>query len=258
MNLVLVISLHFLIYALPVFLSTLFSKEFQVYFNYTYLGVMFCLTQLFDTLYYIELTDQFFLMGGDIAYCAMMFTAIFLVISQPQPKVVRNLIYYIAILNIFLSILFVFLNFLFVSTSSIISIDLYEVLTEFSFRSLFLSVLLFSSEILLFLLTLKAILPRIKKQPITIVIAVTYTTTLLIDGVLYPAGINLLFPESNSSIRISILAKIIFGGGFGFLLLLYLNLFPYKLTSFTANRVSIIRYILPPKRKKLLQKYEDA
>ncbi|MHA1518650.1 MAG: hypothetical protein ACTSRK_00570, partial [Promethearchaeota archaeon] len=38
----------------------------------------------------------------------------------------------------------------------------------------------------------------------------------------------------------------------------YLNLFPYKLTSFTANRVSIIRYILPPKRKKLLQKYEDA
>ena len=103
-------------------------------------------------------------MGGDIAYCAMMFAAIFLIISQPEPKVVRNLIYFIAILNIFLSILFVFLNSLFVTTPLVIHIELHEMLLEFSFKSLFLSVFLFSSEILILLVAFRFILPKLKKQ----------------------------------------------------------------------------------------------
>ena len=259
MHPVFIIGLHFLIYALPVFASAYFSKEFQIFFNYTYLGVMFMLVQLFDTLYYIQLTDQFFLMGGDIAYCAMLFATIFLIISQPEQKVVRNLIYFITILNIFLSILFIFLNSLFVTTPIVIHLNSYEFLKEFSFKSLILSVFLFSGEILLFLVVLKTILPRLKRQySTTVVIALLYFLILLLDGVLYPAGINLLFPGSDFSIPYSILAKVIFGLGFGILLSLYMILFPSKLTAFTSKRYSLVHYILPPKQRKLIQKYEQA
>lgn len=262
MNLLLIIILHFIIYSAPVFLSSLLSKEFQIYFNYTYLGVLFCLTQIFDSLYSISLGSNFFLTGGDISYSALLFAAIFLIISHPHPKVTRNLIYFNLILSAFLSALFIFFNLIFQPAQHVNYQEFSEILLEFTFRSLFLSFFLFSTEILLQLFILRRVMRNIKKPWIgAIAIASIYSMVLILDGILYPTGINLLFPGSNFSIFYSIFAKVIFGIGFGGLMILYLILFPKKMENFTSEslqQVSFIRYILPPKQRSLLEKYEDA
>ncbi len=259
MNLALIIILHFIIYALPVFLSTLFSKEFQLYLNYAYLGVLFVLVQLFDTLYYIQITENLNFFGGDIAYCALIFSAMFLIISQPEPKVVRNLIYFFIIINLSISLLFLLLIFIFDSTPAVSHLANTEFLLEFTLRSLLLSLCLFSSEILLQLLILKQVVSRLKNQIIiSMMIVVAYALILILDGILYPIRINLLFPGSNYLIIYSVMAKIVFGTGFGILFFIYLNLFPSKIQNFTENQISFINYLLPPKRRSLLKKYQKA
>ncbi|MHA1602902.1 MAG: hypothetical protein ACTSVU_06635 [Promethearchaeota archaeon] len=226
-----------------------------------YLGIIFILTQIFDTLYFIKLSDKFFLMGGDISYCALFFAAIFLLISQPKPEVVRNLILFMLILNFFIFLLFLFLNQIFIPNSVVIYLDFSDILLQFSFKSLLLSFLLFSGEIFLQLIVMKKIIIKFHNQYIvSTMVWFFYAAILVLDGILYPIGINLLFPGSNFSIKYSIFAKIIFGLGFGVMLFIYLNIFPKKMIAFSleSSSVSVIRYFLPPKRKKLLEKYKNA
>ena len=54
------------------------------------------------------------------------------------------------------------------------------------------------------------------------------------------------------------MAKLVFGAGFGILFFIYLNLFPSKIQNFTENQIPFINYLLPPKRKSLLKKYQKA
>ena len=102
MNPFAIIFFHFLVYSFPVFMGALFSKEAQASLNYVIIGVIFTLTQLFDTLYTIKMPNDIYINGGDIAYSALLFSSIFLIISQPDAKTVRFLIHFILILNIFL------------------------------------------------------------------------------------------------------------------------------------------------------------
>ena len=250
---------HFILYAIPVFVAMSFPKSMHIFFNYTYIGILFCLTQLFDNLYCLQLTSTFFLNGGDIAYSALLFTAIILLISHPEPKVVRVLIYVIVIISLFLFFFFLFISYIMESSNVINYMGIPGEFWSLSYISLLYSFFLFSSEILFQLFLLKKILPRLKRQwTIILVIVGIYYGVLILDGVLFPLGTNILNPGTHFSVEFGILAKIIFGGGFGFCLVVFLVLFPEKLSVFISVDFSFRRYLLPPKKKSLLEKLHKA
>ncbi|MCE7736145.1 MAG: hypothetical protein GPJ54_14785 [Candidatus Heimdallarchaeota archaeon] len=233
----------------------------QINLNYVYLGVLFTLVQLFDNLYSITLTSKYSLFGGDIAYSALIFATVYLISSQPEPKVVRNLIYIIIINAILLFLLFYLINHILDSEHVVNYLDISDVLLEFTLRSLLLSLVLYSSEILVILFFIKKATLKYQSQiSVTILLGIGYVIVLVIDGILYPIGINFLFPGSNLSILDGIFAKLIFGAGFGTILIILLIIRPHNLSEFITNRTPIIRYLLPPRAaalEKQLAKAED-
>lgn len=244
--------MHFLIYSFPPILGSFLRKNEQIYLNYVYLGVLFTLIQLFDKLYSITLSTNYSLFGGDIAYSALIFATIYLISSQPEPRVVRNLIYVFVVIALFLFLIFGLLNQILGSQYVENYLSISNVLLEYSFKSLLLSFFLFSTEILTILLLVKKITMKYKSQlSITIALAFAYVFILILDGILYPIGINLLFRGSNLSIINGIVAKSIFGIGFGTVLIGLLILRPHNLSEFITDKTPIIRYLLPPKRAQL-------
>lgn len=241
------------------FLSAAFHKESQIYFSFIYIGVIFTLIQFFDTLYSIKLSDVLFLNGGDIAYSALIFVSIFLILSQPEPRVIRNLFYFVLIIDFFIAFIIQFVIYILKSEWGVGFTNSGENLLEFSFPSLIFSLFLFIGEILILLVCFRRLLPKIKNQMIsTLLIVLLFMLILILDGILYPVGINIIIPNSNYSVTHGILAKLIFGAGFGTLLFLYLNIFPTKLSHFLEEQTSFIYYFLPPKQKALIQKYKEA
>ena len=252
---------HFVLYSVPVFVAMTFPKSTHVFFNYTYLGILFCLTQLFDNLYSLQLSENFDLNAGDIAYSALQFTAIILLISQPEPKVVRILIYVIIIIGLFLFFIFLFIAYILESSGVKNYSDIPVEFWMLSYTSLFYSLILFSGEILLQVYLFKKILPKIKpkrKWALISVIVLIYYGVLILDGVLFPVGTNILNPDSHFSVEYGILAKIIFGGGFGVFLAIFLMLFPQKLSAFISVDFTFRHYLLPPKRRALVEKLHKA
>lgn len=253
------ILLHFICYAVPPILGSFFDDEVQIYLNYTYLGILFSLTQLFDSLYAINITDQFFLNGGDIAYSALIFATVYLIITRPDPKIVRNLIHIIFILGIFLFLLFILLHYL-LSTSEITNyLGISSVFLEFSYKSLLFSFLLYSSEIILMLLLIRKWVLKLKNRfIITICVGLIYFAVLVLDGIAYPLGINVLFPGSHFSVQYGIFAKLIFGVGFGTILFFLLNLRPGHLSIFIDLDVPLIQYLIAPRKSELQKKLVKA
>ena len=187
MDVISIIILLFIIYSLPVFLGAIFSKEVQIYLNFTLIGVLFTLTKLFNDLFSIKLIGNFILNGGDISYSALLFTSIFLIITQPKPQLVRNLIYYILILNVFLACLFTVITLILNSEWSVSSYPLSVDLLQYSIPSLFYSFILFSGEILLSSFIFRKFIRMFKKQwASALFIALIYALVLILDGILIP------------------------------------------------------------------------
>ena len=118
----------------------------QINLNYVYLGVLFTLVQLFDGLYSITLTSEYSLFGGDIAYSALIFATIYLISSQPEPKVVRNLIYIFIINALLLFLIFGLINGIQDSEHVVNYLDNSELLLEFTFKSLLFSLFLMKNR----------------------------------------------------------------------------------------------------------------
>ncbi len=257
--LILIILAHFLIYSFPPILGSFMKQNEQINLNYVYLGVLFTLVQLFDNLYSITLSSKFSLFGGDIAYSALIFATIYLISSQPEPKVVRNLIYISIINTLLLFSIFGLINGILDSKHVENYLEISDVLLEFTFKSLLLTLFLFSSEIILILFLIKKITLKFQAQlPVTIALGIGYVIILVLDGILYPIGINFLFPGSNLSIANGIIAKLIFGAGFGTILIGLLIIRPHNLSEFITNKTPIIRYLLPPRKAVLEKKLAKA
>lgn len=255
MHLILLILFHFIIYSIPPILGSLLDEEGQVYLNYIYLGILFTLTQLLDSLYAIEITNEFFMNAGDISYSALIFSTIYLIISRPDPKVVRNLIYINFILSVFLFFLFIFLNSLLTWDNILNYNNISEMFLEFSYRSLLFSFFLYSSETVLILFLSRFIIKKYPKRLfIAIGVSIIYFMVLILDGVIYPTGINIIFPNSHFSVKYGIFAKIIFGFGFGIILTFLTLLNPNKFNAFLEYKTPFRNYILPPRQKELQQK----
>lgn len=259
MMLIWIIILHIFIYTFLVFLCTIFSKETQRYLNYIVIGVTFTLTQLFDGLYEIKVTEDIHLNGGDIAYSSMLFTVYFLIIAQPEPKNVRDFIYFMLILNIFLGVLFLIINITLNSEWGIIIQDSAMDILQFSFPSLLFSFILLMSEMLLLLYCLRNLLPKLKHQiSSTLYISMIFIFVLVLDGIIYPLGIRLIIPSLDITIVNGVTSKLIFGAGFGTLLFIYLNFYPNMISQFIQNQKSFWLYLALPKSRALHEKYEAA
>ncbi len=253
------ILFHLGIYGIPPVMGIFLSKDHQIQLNYAYLGVVFSLVQLFDNLYEIPIAEGFSLNGGDIAYSALLFATVYLLVSNPKPEVVRNLVYLISTLSIFLFLLFGIIRWLVHIGLGVYYIDVPDVIIEYSVLSLLFTLSLYSVEIILILLVIKCV-RRVTDSPKLLVLgmAIGLWVVLVIDGIVYPIGFNLLFPSPHLSIRNSVYAKLIFGSGFSILLTFLLLVHPQEIQSFLENKFSIVEYFLPPRYHKMQEKLEEA
>ena len=255
---VLIVLFHFIAFAIPPLVGSFLDHDVQIYLNYTYLGVLFTLVQLFDSLYSIKLTDNILLNGGDIAYSALLFSTIYLISTQPEPKVVRNL-FYIFIINI--GFLFLITTLIRQSLSTGLIIDhlhIGKVFLEFSILSLLLSLLLYVGEILFIIITIKRLSDIFTSQnSFVAILTFAYVSALFIDGILYPVGTNFLF-GTNLSVINGIIAKLVFSLGFGSILIILLVFKPKNFSEFITNKAPIIAYLLPPRSFELKQKLAEA
>src|SRR6056297_2223508 len=241
-----IVILLFLIYGFPAFISLLFETETQISFNYVYLGVLMCLTQISNSLFSLNLSEKIDLNAGDISYTALLFTALFLVIAQPKPIVVRKMIFIFVMLSTFLFFIFMVLaNILgnLENATNYYNID--PQLFHYSYKSLIYSIVLFTTETTILLFLLKKTLPYFKSKWASLIALTTiFLVVIVLDGVLYPAGINLLYGESLFSIKKGVIAKLIFGTGFGTMILVFLWIFPEKMKAFIAVDEPLRNYIL--------------
>lgn len=257
-SITLIILAHFVVFSLPPLVGSFFDRQNQITLNYTYIGVLFAIVQLFDSLYSIPITSDFSLFGGDIAYSAVLFSSLYLVFTQPDPKVVRNLIYVSIVNTTFLFLLFGVIRENISNNQLTIYLNVGEVFLEFSVLSLLLSFFLFATEMLLTLIIMNNIPAPFKKNTLfPHILAVIYVIVLMIDGILYPIFMNLLF-DLNLSLLNSLVAKLIFGIGFGGILVFLLFLRPGNLLDFVENKKKIRYYLIPPKESDLLDQLEQA
>lgn len=252
-----IIIIHLLIYSIPPIFGSFLDKNNQVLLNYTFLGVLFTIIQIFDSLYSLSYDGELILNGGDIAYSALIFAALYLIVSHSDPKVVRHLIYIFIVNSAFLFALFGYISSI-KNSIYLINYNITDVLLEFSFLSLLFSLILFSSEIIFILFLIKQITKRFdSKLLVTLSLGVIYYLVIILDGILYPIGINIIF-DGNLSITNGILAKVIFGAGFSVILVVLLIFRPGDLSRFISAKISILDYILPLNRKSVKAQLVDA
>lgn len=71
-----------------------------------YLGVPFILNQLFGRTYSINLSPNLLVTRGNLAYSAFLATYMIAIISIPDPKKIRILLYMLIIMSLFISIIY--------------------------------------------------------------------------------------------------------------------------------------------------------
>jgi hypothetical protein len=252
-----IVVIHLLVYSIPPIFGSFLDKNKQVLLNYTFLGVLFTIIQIFDSLYSLSYDGGLILNGGDIAYSALIFATVYLIVSQSDPKVVRHLIYIFIVNSAFLFALFGYISSI-KNSIYLINYNITDVLLEFSFLSLLFTLFLFSSEIILILFLIKQFTKRFESQLlVTISLGVIYYLVIILDGILYPIGINIIF-DGNLSITNGVLAKVIFGAGFSTILVLLLIIRPGDLSNFISSKISILDYFLPLNRKSMKAQLVDA
>jgi hypothetical protein len=254
----LIVSLHVIIFILPPLIGSFLDPHDQITLNYTYIGVLYVLVQIFDNLYSIDFSEQISLFGGDVTYSALLFSSLYLVFTRPDPKIVRNLIYIATINTFFLYLIFGLVNWISQRNYATTYLDIPEIFDEFRLTSLMITLLLFASELIITLVIIQNLPLKIRSQKIApFIMSIVFIVILIIDGILYPLLINLVY-NNNLSIVNSIITKFTFGLGFGATLLLLLYLRPGNMDKLLTDKVNIYHYFIPPRNKGLKEELELA
>lgn len=240
MNTIWIILIHFILYGSPIFLFLLFSAKNRILFNYMYLGVLFILTQLFGRTYSIEISPSLSITGGNLAYSAFLAAYMIVITSITEPKKIRNLLYMLVILSLFISIIYLNISY-FLKMEQIINIfNIPEEFFKQSFGSNLVSIISFIIELFGLLFLLELVKKNFKKRFMIILGSIgCYYIMLILDGILFPLGMRIFYPTLEIPIVSGIIVKIICGSGFFVLLGVYFTIFYTNLTKYIETPLSV-------------------
>jgi len=252
-----IILIHFILYGAPIFLFLLFSPKNRILFNYMYLGVLFILTQLFGRTYSIEISPSLSITGGNLAYSAFLAAYMIVIISITEPKKIRNLLYMLVMLSLFISIIYLIVSY-FLELDQIVNI--FNIPEEFfiqSFGSNLVSIISFIIELFGLLFLLELVKKTFKKRFMIIFGSIgCYYVMLILDGILFPLGMRIFYPTLEIPILSGILVKIICGSGFFVLLGIYFTIFYSNITKYIETPLSVRSMFLS--KNQLIEKLQET
>ena len=148
------------------------------------------------------------------------------VLTIPEPKKIRILLYMLVILSLFISIIYLLVSY-FLKMEQIV--NLFNIPEDFytqSFGSNIVSIISFIIE-LFGLLYLLELVKKVFKKRIMIILGSIgcYYIMIILDGILFPLGMRIFYPTLEIPIISGILVKIICGSGFFVLLGIYFTIF---------------------------------
>jgi len=257
MNPIWIILIHFILYGAPIFLLLLFSPKNRILFNYMYLGVLFILTQLFGRTYSIILSPNLLITGGNLAYSAFLAAYMIVIFSIPDPRKIRNLLYMLVILSLFISLIYVMVSY-FLKMEQID--NLFNISDEFftqSFGSNLVSIISFTIELFGLLFLLELVKRTFKKRFMIILGSIgCYYFMLILDGILFPLGMRIFYPTLEIPILSGIIVKIICGSGFFVLLGIYFTLFYANIIKYIETPLSVRSMFLS--KSQLIEKLQKT
>ncbi|MHA1658460.1 MAG: hypothetical protein ACTSUT_04970 [Promethearchaeota archaeon] len=257
MNPIWIILIHFILYGAPIFLLLLFSPKNRILFNYMYLGVLFILTQLFGRTYSIILSPNLLITGGNLAYSAFLAAYMIVIFSIPDPRKIRNLLYMLIILSLFISLIYVMVSY-FLKMEQID--NLFNISDEFftqSFGSNLVSIISFTIELFGLLFLLELVKRTFKKRFMIILGSIgCYYFMLILDGILFPLGMRIFYPTLEIPILSGIIVKIICGSGFFVLLGIYFTLFYANIIKYIETPLSVRSMFLS--KSQLIEKLQKT
>jgi len=257
MNPIWIILIHFILYGAPIFLLLLFSPKNRILFNYMYLGVLFILTQLFGRTYSIIISPNLLITGGNLAYSAFLAAYMIVIFSIPDPRKIRNLLYMLVILSLFISLIYVMVSY-FLKMEQID--NLFNIPEEFftqSFGSNLVSIISFTIELFGLLFLLELVKKNFKKRFMIILGSIgCYYIMLILDGILFPLGMRIFYPTLEIPILSGIFVKIICGSGFFVLLGIYFTLFYANITKYIETPLSVRSMFLT--KSQLIEKLQKT
>ncbi len=248
---------HIIIYGLiPLLIVTIFCVFKSTFFFYSYYGFLFVFTQLFATMYSLEISENLIITGGNIAYSSIILITIFIYIVSQDPNVVRNLISIQIILNLIIFFLYQLLIIVFQNPTTI---NLFGVSYEIFYTTIYINIissLCYIIEVLLMFYLFEKIKKRIKQQFLFISLCIiVYIGILCLDGFIFPFFIAFFNPEFVQFIAGNILGKLILGILFSPFLLIFKILHKKSIFLFSEKLFSI-RDLILPKRKDIIKKLQ--
>ena len=222
-----------------------------------YLGILFILTQLFGRTYSIEITPTLLITGGNIAYSAFLATYMIVIFTTVDLKSIRAIFYMLILLSLFISLIYIMISFLFEKGQIINTLNIPNAFYEQSIGSNLVSIVVFIVELFGLFFLLEIVKKAFKKRFLLIISSVvSYYIILILDGILFPLGMRILYPSLEISIAIGIIVKIICGSGFCILLGIYFTLFYSNIKQYIENPQSVSLMFIS--KSQLIKKLEDT
>ena len=69
------------------------QKSNRLSFFYIFTGILFTFSNILGAIYSISLPNGILLSGGSIAYCALIMNILLIVITERNPRIIRNIIF---------------------------------------------------------------------------------------------------------------------------------------------------------------------
>jgi signal transduction histidine kinase len=237
--------LHLVLYGIPVLLIARFKSE-RVYFFYAYFGFLYVFTQVFAVLYSLKIADDLTITGGNIAYSSLILITMVVFFMTRDAAVVRNLIVFQALMNVFLYFLYLILSAVLndPATLNIFAVD--PALFSTTIAVNIISTCVFVVETMVMFIALESA-KRVTNRPILLLplAIIVFIGVLILDGFLFPFLVQFFIPVFGQFIVGGIIGKLILGIGFAPFILLFAIFFKGTFKRYTQSTIRVKEMLLP-------------
>lgn len=232
------------IYAIVPFYLAALKRPLRVAGFYIYLGLLLLLGSLMGSIYSLPVLPSLYISGGNLAYGALLMSAVLLVIIERDVGSLRRVILVVVVVSIFVGFLYILLGLMlnhetvvrpFAADSGIFAL------------SLLLSIL-GAAMIVIELVILLVIFEQINRRVSNItVVSCLYTLCfvgiLCLDGLLFPIIASVFNPQLVATVIGGVSSKLVMGVTYSVPMLIFLLVYRHTLTEFLGQPLTLIEML---------------
>lgn len=252
-------SLQVGMFAIIPLIFILFERKTRLGFYYAYIGCLSIYANILGSIYSLQITPSVSISGGNIAYTALMMTAMIMFISEREPSVIRNLIIVLIFLNLFYFFLYMVLNKTLENDELINPLGISPLLFKQTGAIVFVGTLLIIFELFFLAFLLEKLKQKVSNNYIiSLVYVFLFIFTIVLDGLLFPL---ILFPFESTLVEMimgGMEGKLILGSVFSIPIIMFLLIFKDRLKKYIEQPILLKELILRPKEELIRKLKEES